>query len=163
MAANSRRSYRQGRRPTRSLVRVVQMASVMLLVAGACQANPAPRTAGPDAAGVGSPEATLTPTLATSSPSATQSPSCDPVDQLFANMFVGLSEAALSNAGITRERFLAALANDRATLKKYLKALNMPVDDASIDAEVSANVGQRLLTQILAGGSFPPSDGIVCR
>jgi hypothetical protein len=35
---------------------------------------------------------------------------CDPLDEVFANMLVGLREAALTNAGVTPEEFLAAVA-----------------------------------------------------
>lgn len=59
---------------------------------------------------------------------------CDPAEQLFAAMFVGLTDAALANAGIDREAFLAALAGDRGTLKRYLDALGIPSDNAQLDA-----------------------------
>lgn len=71
-------------------------------------------------------------------------------------MFIGLSEAALSNAGIAPEDFFAALSNDRGTLKTYLEALGIPVDDAWMDAAMSG-LGQRLLRQSLGGESPAPS------
>lgn len=133
------------------------MAGAIVVVLGACQATLAPAVA--EYA-----EATPTPTIATS-PSAVPSQECDPLDQAFAAMFVGLSEAALSNAGIQPEEFLAALSSDRETLKTYLGALGIPVDDAWIDAAMSANLGQRLLQKGLIGGSPAPSEGewVVCQ
>jgi hypothetical protein len=85
------------------------------------------------------------------------------MDQVFAAMFIGLSEAALSNAGIKPEQFFAALAGDRETLKTYFAALGLPVDDAWIDAAMGS-LGQRLLRQSLGGGSPAPSGGesVVC-
>jgi hypothetical protein len=68
------------------------------------------------------------------------SPGCDPADQLFASMFTGLTDAALANSGIDREAFLAAMAGDRETLKRYLEALGIAVDDAQLDALIGANL-----------------------
>jgi hypothetical protein len=64
---------------------------------------------------------------------------------MLAGMFAGLSDAALSNAGIDRQKFLAALAGNRALLKDYLQALGLPSDDAWIDASISAYPGRQLL------------------
>jgi hypothetical protein len=153
----------QGRHSMRGRV-IGLMACAMLLVLGACQASATPQNPGSPAAGVESPAATITPTIETSSPSEAPSPSCDPVDELFANMFAGLSEAALSNASIAPEEFIAALANDRQAVKRYFEALGLPADDASIDAAMSADLGQRLFRQALDGGSPAPSGGpwVVC-
>lgn len=146
-------------------VRGLGVAVAVLLVVGACGASAAPQAAESPAAGAVSPEPTLTPTIVTSpEPRAIVSPGCDPAEAMFASMFVGLSEAALANAGIEPEEFFAALATNRETLKKYLEALGIPADDALIDAVMSANLGQRLLRDRLDEGSMAPGDGewVVC-
>jgi ribosomal protein L12E/L44/L45/RPP1/RPP2 len=140
-------------RSVTNVVRQLGMALAAALVAGACQSSVLPQA-------TASPEATATPTaVATSSPSPVPSASCDPADALFAAMFIGLSEAALTNAGISPEEFFAALAGDRETLKTYLTALGIPVDDAQLDALMSADLGQRLLKERLADGSAAASGG----
>jgi hypothetical protein len=159
------RSSLTGSSPMRGLVRGLSVACAVLLVVGSCQGSAAPQTAGIPAAGAVSPEATITPAVPTNSPSvAIESPGCDPIDQLFAGMFVGLSQAALSNAGIQPKEFFAALATDRETLTKYLKALGIPADDAQIDAAMSANLGQLLLKQSLEAGDSAQTGGtwVVC-
>lgn len=84
--------------------------------------------------------------LETPSPSpAAASPGCDPVDQLFVEMFVGLTDAALSNAGVDRQEFLGALADDREALKRYLDVLGVNLDDAQLDALMGANLPGALL------------------
>jgi hypothetical protein len=72
--------------------------------------------------------------LEPSAPPPVASPGCDEVDRLFIQMFAGLSDAALSNAGIDRDAFNAAMNGDRATFKRYLEALGITVDDAQMDA-----------------------------
>jgi hypothetical protein len=135
-----------------NVLRQLSMAIVVALVVGACQSSVAPQA-------TGSPEATATPTVAaTSSPSPVPSASCDPADALFAAMFIGLSDAALTNAGISPEEFFAALAGDRTTLKTYLTALGIPFDDAQLDAAMSADLGQRLLKERLTDAS-PAANG----
>ncbi len=59
----------------------------------------------------------------TPAPSPAASPGCDEIDQLFARMFAGLTDAALANAGVDRDAFLAAMAGDRATARRYLASL----------------------------------------
>jgi hypothetical protein len=141
-----------GRRVT-NRVRHLGMALAMALLVGACQSSVLPQASQ-------SPIPTPTPTVAaTSSPSPVPSESCDPADALFAAMFIGLTEAALTNAGISPEEFFAALAGDRETLKTYLTALGIPFDDAELDAAMSANLGQRLLKERLTDGSPAASGG----
>lgn len=69
-----------------------------------------------------------------------ESPGCDPEAQIFADMFAGLTEAALANAGIDREAFMQALADDRDTLRGYLEALGIPADDEQLDALMGAGL-----------------------
>jgi hypothetical protein len=78
------------------------------------------------------------------SPAAIAALRCDPADQLFARMFNGLTEAAITNAGIQRSDVLNAMAADRATLKRYLESLGVAADDAQLDA--------------LMGGKLPGAD-----
>jgi len=131
-------------------------AGVIVVALGACQATVAPQA-------FRSLDATATATLG-ATPSAAPSQACDPIDQVFAAMFIGLSEAALSNAGIKPEEFFAALAGDREKLKTYFAALGIPLDDAWIDAAMSSHLGQRLLRQSLGDASPGPSGGewVVC-
>jgi hypothetical protein len=68
------------------------------------------------------------------SPAAEAGLPCDPETQLFARMFNGLTQAAITNAGIQRGDVLDAVAADRATLKRYLESLGAAVDDAQLDA-----------------------------
>ncbi len=133
------------------------LAAVVLFGVGGCQANQAPPAAE-------SPEPTLTPTMAPTSPSPMPAQRCEPLDEVFANMFVGLSEAALSNAEIAPEEFFTALAGNRETLELYLEALGIPVDDAWIDAAMSASLGQQLLRDGLDEGPNPSIEGewVVC-
>ncbi len=148
-----------GRRPVvGKVVRNLGVALAMALVVGACQSSVVPQV-------TASPEATAAPTVvATSSPSPVSSESCDPADALFVAMFIGLSEAALTNAGISSEEFFAALAGDRKTLKTYLTALGIPFDEAQLDAAMSANLSQRLLKERLTEGSPAASGGrwLIC-
>jgi hypothetical protein len=93
-------------------------------------------TADPSVAASGiyeAPPAAATPSVTPATPTATPS-ACDPTEQLFASMFIGLTNAALSNAGIDRDAFDAAGAADRATLKRYLEQLGISIDDAQLDA-----------------------------
>jgi hypothetical protein len=90
-------------------------------------------------------------TIAPTAVPAVPSPTCDPVDELFADMFVGLSKAALANAGITPEEFFSALAGNREALRSYFDTLGIPVDEAWIDDAMSADLGERLLRQSLDG------------
>jgi hypothetical protein len=130
----------------RRLVRGLALASAALFAVGACQGSPTPQGAESPAAKAIPAAPTITPTIATSPPSlAIETPRCDPINQMFAGMFIGLSEAALSNAGIQPSEFFAALATDRVTLKKYLKALGIQADDAQIDVALGANLGQMFL------------------
>lgn len=128
------------------------MAAALALVVGACRSSQAQQAA--ELA-----EATLTPTIATSSPVAVPSRGCDPMDEAFAAMFVGLGEAALSNAEVAPEEFLAALASNREALKRYVAVLAIQADDAWLDAAMSADLGQRLLQQIPDQGATGPNEG----
>jgi hypothetical protein len=141
----------------RGFRRSVQKACVVLILAGGCQANPALPAGGSQPAQVESPVASATTFTATSSPSGAETVGCDPIDEVFANLFVGLSEAALSNARIAPEEFFAALAGDRKALKRYLEVLGLPFDDASIDVALSSSLAQRLLRRGLDAGSPAPS------
>jgi hypothetical protein len=79
---------------------------------------------------------------------------CDPVDQLFARMFNGLTQAAMTNAGIDRQDILDATAVDRATLKRYLEALGVVADDAQLDALMGGQLpGANLNSPFVALGS----------
>jgi hypothetical protein len=126
------------------------VASALLLLAG-CQSASLPSAVDP----------TLAPPVATTSPSPVPSAACDPVDELFASMFVALSQGALENAGIAPEEFFTALAGNRELLERYLEALDIPVTDEWIDAAMSADLGQRLLK---SQGQSPSAegDGVVC-
>jgi hypothetical protein len=76
---------------------------------------------------------------------------CHPVDQLFARMFSGLTDAAMLNAGIDRQDVLNATAADRATLKRYLGTLGVAADDAQLDALLGGQLPDANL-----GGPFAP-------
>jgi hypothetical protein len=150
----------------RRLVRGLAIASAVLLAVGACQGSPAPQAAESPAAKAVAAAPTTTPAIATSPPSlAIETRRCDPINQIFAGMFVGLSEAALSNAGIQPTEFFAALATDRVTLKKYLKALGIQADDAQIDAAMGANLAQMLLGPSLDAGQSARTSGnaVICK
>lgn len=71
----------------------------------------------------------------TTAPSPTApSPGCDPVDQLFVGMFTALTDVTLANAGVDHGAFLAAVAGDWATAKRYLETLGLAVDDEQLEA-----------------------------
>ena len=125
----------------RNSIRGLWIAGAVLLVAG-CQTSAPPMSADSPL-----PSATIAPTSVPSLPS----PTCDPIEERFASMFVGLSQAALENAGITPGEFFTALAGNRETLRSYFEALGLPVDEAWIDDAMSADLGQRLLRQSLNG------------
>lgn len=125
----------------RNSISCLWIAGALLLVAG-CQTS-----SGPISADSPAPSVTLAPTAAPAVPS----PTCDPVDELFADMFVGLSAAALANADITPEEFFTALAGNRELLRSYFDTLDIPVDEAWIDDAMSADLGERLLRQTLDG------------
>ena len=87
----------------------------------------------PTAAALAQPLATASP------PAAIALLGCDPVDQLMARMFRGLTDAAITNAGIDRQDVLDAVAADRATLKRYLETLGVVAGDAQIDALIGGD------------------------
>jgi hypothetical protein len=85
---------------------------------------------------------------------------CDPVDQLFARMFSGLTDAVIANAGIDRQEMLNATAADRATLKRYLETLGVAADDARLDTLMGGQIpGANLGGPFVSLGSCqnPPS------
>jgi hypothetical protein len=85
---------------------------------------------------------------------------CDPVDQLFARMFSGLSSAVITNAGIDHQDVLKAITADRATLKRYLETLGVAADDAQLDTLMGGQVlGANLGSPFVSLGSCqnPPS------
>jgi hypothetical protein len=142
------------------MTRGLPMAIVVLLLAGACEGGVAGDSTVP---GAGNPTAPMTteqtswdwtlaePTETNALASVVPSTACGAVDRLFVAMFASLSAAALSNAGIDREDFLAALSSDREALKQYLVRLHIDVDATELDSLMSADLGQRLL-----GGSSEP-------
>jgi hypothetical protein len=95
-----------------------------------------------------------------SSPAAAVALGCDPVDRLFARMLSGLTEAAITNAGIEPQDVRNAMAADRATLKRYLETLGFAADDAQLDALMggqlaATNLGSPFVA--LGGCESPPS------
>ena len=125
----------------RNTYRCLWIAGAVLLVAG-CQTSTGPISA--DSPG---PSLTIAPTAIPALPS----PTCDPVEERFADMLVGLSKAALANAAITPEEFFTALAGNRETLRSYFDTLGVPVDEAWIDDAMNADLGERLLRLNLEG------------
>ena len=71
-----------------------------------------------------------------SRPLATEAPpsGCDPTEERFAEVLAGLTDAALANAGIDRDAFENALADDRAAAERYLEAIGLPAADEQLDA-----------------------------
>ncbi len=64
-------------------------------------------------------------------------------------MFVGLTQAVLTESGTEPEAFAAAIAADRETLKRYLDVLDIPVNEAWLDSVMSPGLDQRLLSRCL--------------
>ena len=86
---------------------------------------------------------------ATPVPSVILAVGCDETEELMARMFVALTQAVLTESGKTPEDLAAAVATDREIWRHYLEVLDIPVDEAWLDAVMSPDLDQRLLGRCL--------------
>lgn len=120
-------------------------AAVIFAVASTWLGRPTPQAAGfPPMV-----ESSPTPILPTPSPSLVAATGCDGTEELFARMFVGLTQAVLTESGKTPEEFAAAVAADREILRRYFEVLGIPVEEAWLDSVMSPDLDQRLLSGCL--------------